>query len=98
MSRPCNTGPLPADPLAMPAATALPDPLDRDQLARLVGHASELRRALTVVAERIATRKSDAAQPPDVDAPPADRKPKRDDHNHGGGGDRRLLAARPAPR
>lgn len=40
----------------MPAATALPDPLDRDHLARLVGRASELRRSLAVVAERIATR------------------------------------------
>lgn len=46
----------------MPAATAPSDPLDRDHLARLVGHASELRRALTVVAERIASRRSDAAQ------------------------------------
>ena len=45
--------------LAMAAATAPPDPLDRDHLARLVGRASELRRALTVVAERIATRRSD---------------------------------------
>jgi hypothetical protein len=46
----------------MPAATSLPDPLDRDHLARLVGHARELRRALTVVAERIATRRSDQTQ------------------------------------
>lgn len=46
----------------MPAATSLLDPLDRDHVAQLIGHASELRRALTVVAERIATRRSDAAQ------------------------------------
>jgi len=44
----------------MPAATSLPDPLDRDHLARLVGRASELRRSLTVIAERIANRESEA--------------------------------------
>ena len=48
----------------MPAATAFLDPLDRDHLARLVGRASELRRALGVVAERIATRRSDASRVP----------------------------------
>jgi len=63
--------------LAMPAATALPDPLDRDHLARLVGRASELRRALTVVAERIAIRRSDQVQTPDVDVPPANRESLR---------------------
>jgi hypothetical protein len=82
----------------MPAANSLPDPLDRDHLARLVGRASELRRALTIVAERIAIRQSDQVQPSDVDAPPANRKPRRNDHDHGIGGDRRLLATRPAPR
>jgi len=61
---------------AMPAATSLLDPLDRDHLACLVGRASELRRALTVIAERIVNRRSEAQiqhmppyQEPEIGAP-----------------------------